>query len=68
MLSQSFFTNFGQGPFPEIAGKGPDFRSNFDQVCSKLHGLIRACVSESLAFNVANPFKVLFKYFTKLTF
>ena len=23
MLSQSFFPNFGQGPFPKIAGKGP---------------------------------------------
>ena len=24
MLSWSFFPNFGQGPFPKIAGKGPD--------------------------------------------
>ena len=24
MLSQSFFPNFGQGPFPKLAGKGPD--------------------------------------------
>ena len=24
MLSQSFFPNFGQGPFPKIAGKSPD--------------------------------------------
>ena len=24
MLSRSFFPNFGQGPFPKIAGKGPD--------------------------------------------
>ena len=23
MLSQSFFPNFGPGPFPKIAGKGP---------------------------------------------
>ena len=23
MLSRSFFPNFGQGPFPKIAGKGP---------------------------------------------
>ena len=23
MLSQSFFPNFGQGPFPKTAGKGP---------------------------------------------
>ena len=23
MLGQSFFPNFGQGPFPKIAGKGP---------------------------------------------
>ena len=25
MLSRSFFPNFGQGPFPKIAGKSPDF-------------------------------------------
>ena len=24
MLSRSFFPNFGQGPFPKIAGKSPD--------------------------------------------
>ena len=24
MLSGSVFPNFGQGPFPKIAGKGPD--------------------------------------------
>ena len=23
MLSQSFFSNFGKGPFPQIAGKSP---------------------------------------------
>ena len=30
--------------------------SDFDQVCGRLHGLIRACISDSLAFN----FDVLF--------
>ena len=24
MIIRSFFPNFGQGPFPKIAGKGPD--------------------------------------------
>ena len=27
MLSRSFFPNFGQGPFPKIAGKGPDAKN-----------------------------------------
>ena len=27
MLSRSFFPNFGQGPFPKLAGKGPDKNS-----------------------------------------
>ena len=25
MLSRSFFPNFGQGSFPKIAGKGPEY-------------------------------------------
>ena len=25
MISQSFFPNFGRGPFPKIAGKSPVF-------------------------------------------
>ena len=29
---------------------------DFDQVCGILHDLIRACISDSLAFNVAVPF------------
>ena len=29
---------------------------DFDPVCGRLQGLIRACISESLAFNVAVPF------------
>ena len=29
MFSRSFFPNFGQGPFPKIAGKGPDNKSSF---------------------------------------
>ena len=32
------------------------FISNFDQVCGILHDLIRACISDSLAYNVAVPF------------
>ena len=33
------------------------FISDFDRVCGRLHGLIRACISESFVFNVAVPFK-----------
>ena len=29
MLSRSFFPNFGQGPFPKIAGKGPGEQSQY---------------------------------------
>ena len=29
--------------------------SDFDQVCSRLQGLIRACMSDTLAFSVAVP-------------
>ena len=36
------------------------FLFDFDWVCSRLHGLIRACVSDSIAFSVAAPF--IFKY------
>ena len=31
----------------------------FDQVCVRLHGLIRTCIFNSLAFNVAVSFKML---------
>ena len=34
------------------------FTSNFDWVCGKLHGLIRACISRSLVIYVAVPFKI----------
>ena len=34
------------------------FISDFDRVCDRLHDLIRACISDSLAFNIAVPFKV----------
>ena len=33
--------------------------SDFDQVCIRLHGLISACISDSLAFNVAVAFNDL---------
>ena len=40
MLSQSFFPNFGQGPFPKIAGKSPDlcFALNVQrvQLCAEI--------------------------------
>ena len=32
---------------------------DFDQVCGRLHGLIGACISDSLVFNVAIPFDSL---------
>ena len=37
MLSGSFFPNFGQGPFPKIAGKSPEsiriaFETDFNQL------------------------------------
>ena len=35
MLSRSFFPNFGQGPFPKIAGKGPG-RKYWLTACSSL--------------------------------
>ena len=31
--------------------------SNFNSVCGRLHGLIRACISGSHDFNVEVPFK-----------
>ena len=34
-----------------------NFISDFDQVCSRLHGLIRACMSDSHAYKVTVPFK-----------
>ena len=33
------------------------FISDFDRVCGRLHGLIRACLSDSHACKVAVPFK-----------
>ena len=33
------------------------FISNFDQVCGGLHGLLRTCMSDSHAYEVAVPFK-----------
>ena len=33
---------------------------DFDRVCSKLHGLIRACISDTHAFNAAVPFKYVY--------
>ena len=35
--------------------------SHFDLVCSRLHGLIKTCISERVAFNVAAPFNMLIK-------
>ena len=35
------------------------FLFNFDLVCGILHTLIRACISDSLAFSVAVPFNFL---------
>ena len=32
------------------------FSFTFDQVCGRLHGFIRAFITDSLAFNVAVPF------------
>ena len=29
------------------------FSFNFDQVCGRVYGLIRICISDSLAFNVS---------------
>ena len=29
---------------------------DFDRVCGRLHGFIRACITDALAFNVAVPF------------
>ena len=33
------------------------FTSDFDQVCDRLHDLKKACISDSLANNVAVPFQ-----------
>ena len=32
--------------------------SDFDQVCGRLHDLIRACIYDSIAINVAVSFKI----------
>ena len=34
------------------------FLFDFDLVCGRLHDLIRACISDCLAFNVAIPFNL----------
>ena len=34
--------------------------SDFDQVCGRLHGLIRDFMSDSHAYEVALPFKLFF--------
>ena len=33
------------------------FSFDFDRVWGRLHGLIRSCISDSVAFNIAVPFK-----------
>ena len=35
--------------------------SDFDQVCGRLHVLIRACITETPVLNVAVPFNNLFR-------
>ena len=37
------------------------FSFDFDWIYNRLHGLIRACLSDSLVFNVAVPFKAKIK-------
>ena len=44
------------------------FISDFDQVCGRLDCLIRACISGSLAFNVAVPFNLFNPLYTQLLF
>ena len=55
MLSRSFFPNFGQGPFPEIAGKGPVLSSNFLVIFRVLELLLkneaRAGMTDNQGFN-----------------
>ena len=34
------------------------FSFNFGRICGRMHGLIRACISDARMFNVAVPFKV----------
>ena len=41
MLSRSFIPNFGQGPFPKIAGKSPDASSYF---ISNGHHHVKTCL------------------------
>ena len=36
------------------------FSFNFNQVCGRLDGLIRACISYSLDFNVAFPARMFY--------
>ena len=36
-VSRSFFPNFGQGPFPKIAGKSPTCRSKFVYIVYIFH-------------------------------
>ena len=37
------------------------FISDFDWVCGRLHGLIRACMLDSHAYKIAVPFKTFFQ-------
>ena len=39
------------------------FFLDFDQVCCRLHGSIRACISDTLAINVVVPFKLKSIYY-----
>ena len=41
------------------------FSFNFNQVCDKLHDLIRACICNALVLNVNVPFKVTLKVSAK---
>ena len=43
------------------------FSFDFDLVCGRLHGLIRACISDSLAFNVASLFKQTVFFFSDIS-
>ena len=55
MLSRSFFPNFGQGPFPKIAGKGPVLSPNFLVIFRVLELLLkneaRAGMTDNQGFN-----------------
>ena len=58
--SYAFYTFINShSPVSDPVTKGPFVSFGFDLVCDRLHGLIRACISDSLDFKVAFPFKVL---------